>query len=63
MANEVWVCSFCGGPAVWTDIRGDSYFHCEQMCEGFRRVSEPFESIGVAQSVRGQESDESDDLS
>ena len=31
-------CDFCGGPAVWTFIKEDVYYHCENQCDGFRQI-------------------------
>jgi len=31
----IWKCDDCGGPAVWTLIRGETYYHCERRCDAF----------------------------
>ena len=57
----IWKCDDCGGPAVWTFIRGVVHYHCEHQCDGFMQV-ELFESPGVRDPVRGSEPDVPDDL-
>jgi len=37
-AQVLWQCDDCGGPAVWTIIRGEVYYHCEQQCDGFMQM-------------------------
>ncbi len=32
-------CEDCGGPAKWTIIRGDPYYHCVRLCAGFTQLS------------------------
>ena len=52
----LWECDNCGGPATWTIIDGEPYYHCEQQCDGFRQL-ELFGEDGVRDPVRGHESD------
>ena len=34
----LWVCEDCGGPANWTFIDGDPYYHCQRGCAGFAQL-------------------------
>ena len=47
----LWQCESCGGPAVWTFIRGETYYHCERQCDGFSQM-ELWDSDGVGQLTR-----------
>jgi len=49
--TALWECDHCGGPAVWTFIGGEPFYHCEEQCDGFRQL-ELFEEEGVCSSVR-----------
>jgi len=31
-------CDLCGGPARWTLIHGDVFYHCESGCSGFMQA-------------------------
>ena len=52
----LWVCDYCGGPAVWTTFDDVVYFHCESRCQRFMQ-SELFIPEGVEVSVRGHGAD------
>ena len=34
----LWTCDFCGGPANWNFVRGEAYFHCQALCDGFNQL-------------------------
>ena len=53
------VCEDCGGPAVWTFIRGVVYYHCESLCEGFLQL-ELFPGDRVDVVREGDSADEVD---
>ena len=50
--SVLWKCDFCGGPAVWTIIRGAVYYHCEEQCDEFKQM-ELFSEDGVHNVMRG----------
>jgi len=36
--TPVWICDECGGPAKWTFIDEEVYYHCERQCDGFMQL-------------------------
>ena len=34
----LWICDECGGPAKWTFIDEQVYYHCERKCAGFMQL-------------------------
>ena len=32
---EVFECDYCGGPAKWTLIGDEVYYHCQRKCEQY----------------------------
>jgi len=54
------VCELCGGPAVWTLLEGEAYYHCRRSCEGFLQL-ELFVEQGVSSSMRSDAAAASDD--
>jgi len=50
----VWRCDECGGPAKWTFLGHDVYYHCEQQCDGFMQM-DLFARYGVEDYMRGDE--------
>ncbi len=58
-AVPLWVCDHCLGPAVWTIIRDEVYYHCERQCDGFSQLDlDLFGEEGVSPPTRGGEADE-----
>ena len=47
-------CDYCYGPAKWTVILGEMYFHCESQCDGFMQM-ELFGEERVSPVVRGDD--------
>ena len=46
METPLWICEFCGGPANWTFIQGEVFFHCQRQCDAFRQ-KDMFEVEGL----------------
>jgi len=59
----LWRCDSCGGPAAWTLIHGEPYYHCQRQCVGFRQLElfdgEPLPQAGV-ETPEGGGADEYD---
>ena len=51
MNSPLWICEECGGPAVWTFIEGEVYYHCEEQCDGFCQL-ELFDEERVCSPLR-----------
>ncbi len=50
----VYLCEFCLGPAKWTFVGEEVYFHCENQCDGFMQM-ELFVEPGVPLVTRGDD--------
>ncbi len=48
----LWRCDYCDGPATWTLIGGEVYYHCDDGCDEFMQM-ELLEVERVEDPVRG----------
>ena len=53
ISTPLWLCEDCGGPAVWTVLRGLVHYHCESECDGFMQM-ELFAESGVPRYEEGR---------
>jgi len=52
--SALWICELCGGPAKWTFIAGQVWYHCEDSCDGFMQM-ELFAGERVDTVMRGDD--------